>query len=290
MPTLEQSIENLKIPVLRLVELFSQKKQELARLRGEVDRQDNDIALLDKDHKGLLEARRDAVWNKVVCVQESGNAGYIPQEWTRENVLQYQDQILELYERFAGDGLGRMSLFLRTKDGERDTITLSPQRITLSSQPLLLINNPFKFIFEQTDRADDPPGLANFERFWEKQFLQNFETNDTSFYLAYGPSGAGKTTLIEFLLDRLLTMSSQSGCTVENKKLYPLVKDGKETYRIYAWRPPQPGDVTKIALNDIEMIQKVGVSLHQYSRDLYRLGYRPFCKSRKWIVCVRLEE
>ena len=273
---LKDAIDELKGPLHRLLKMFQGKKEELAKFRADIAKQERIIGALDKTIKDFIYRRRRAIWNKVLCIRQSGHSERLPAGLSIENVLEHERKVQDLYESLAIDGLGKMFLFLRTKAGETNAInfTAEPKKtITLQTpnrEKLLEILNPFRQVFKGTDRVGQPPGSANFEQFQEHITADLSKGN--GYYIAYGPSGAGKSTLSMLMLEHLLH-TNRGNCTIKCEMLYPTMKAQKLSFEKFDWKNPGKEDVTKIFLSEIELIQKVGVSLHQYSRDLYRIVF-----------------
>lgn len=295
--SLKDAIENLKGPLHLLLKMFQGKKEELAKIRADIADQERMIGALDTTIKDFIHRRRLAIWNKVLCIQQSGHSKRLPAGLNIENVLDHEMKVQDLYESLAIDGLGKMFLFLRTKDREKNAIdfTAEPKKtITLetpSREKLLEIPNPFRQVFKRTDHVGRPPGSANFEQF--QKHLTADLSKGNGYYIAYGPSGAGKSTLSMLMLEHLL-QTNRGNCTIKCEMLYPTMNAQNLSFETFDWKNPGKDDVTKIFLSEIELIQKVGVSLHQYSRDLYRIvfahmGFRE-CNAKVELVdaCVNV--
>jgi len=265
MGTLLDSIGQLRETLRRALDLYNEKKRRVDKLRAEVVRQNARLAALGDEGQVLLEQRRRGLQNKLHCIIESGETP--PTIAAGADILAYEGAIVEKYNSLKVDGLGSMYLFLRTKPGEEETLNLAKDKKSIDLKKTLTINNPFKEVYAGVDEGG-APGQANFRAFLA-QFNVDFSVGNV-FYLAYGPSGAGKTTFTRLLLRHIL-LQYAGNCSVKNRKLYPCERGGKLNYTSYSWGEMQLTNKTKIILTDVELIQKVGIALHVYSRRLYRL-------------------
>lgn len=277
-------MESLQETIDRAVEKMRERKAELERLRRQHTALQIELGELDAIEKEKLEALRRELEDKVICIRK------LEPTFLQgvDNFLPFADHIKKR-EKEIETGMGKMHFFVKTTPTPtRQTLHIEGKNIIFrKDHEKKIYENPFDYVY---DEIDDPktPGEKNFT-LYVKNLLADIETHNDYAGIAFGPSGTGKTTMIERVIRYLIgTFHLQIGV----HQVYPreniriradneiLPTEGaKESirrgtgprYERFEMCAVGPNDLTHVYLNDVEMINSIGNQMLEHGRAVYRI-------------------
>jgi hypothetical protein len=277
-------METLQETIDRAVEKMRERKAELERLRKIHTALQIELGQLDVIEKAKLDALRLELQAKVICIRKL-EPTFLQGE---HDFLPFADRIKKR-EKEIETGMGKMHLFVKT--------TPTPTRRTLQIQGETIVfrkdheikkyENPFDYVYGE---IDDPKTLGeNNFRLYVRNLLADIETHNDYAGIAFGPSGTGKTTMIERVIQYLIRTFN---VTIRVMQVYPrenirIRKDNdippteganesirRETgprYERFDMCAVGPNDLTHVYLNDVEMINSIGNQMLEHGRAVYRI-------------------
>jgi hypothetical protein len=279
-----------------LTETVALAVDKMRRMRKRLEdlRQENG-ALLDEVAKlDLVERARQEEINKrlrpiVDCIRIA-QSNYLE---GITNFVSHEKDILALRE-FIETGMGDMHLFLK-KSLYSPPVKLDVKGKEIHFAPVAKpFPNPFTHVYDGLDEKESP-GQKNFD-LYIRNFKKDLEKHKSYAAIAYGPSGTGKTTMIQRIVKHLFDTHKPS---IEVYQLYvrspimarmskdiPFTQGATSEERLADRRVHErfdlctvgKGDIVKVILNDVEMIQSVGAQMYKLGNNLYYMVLRMIVK------------
>jgi hypothetical protein len=276
---MDELLETVNLAVAKM----QQRKQErdaLQRKRAELL---DTLSRLDMEEKKRQDELKIRLREMVKCIHDA-DASFVVQDdqlLVREKEIRFRMQSIET-------GMGNIHLFVKTTADptKEKTLVVEGNHIRFASVPEPFIN-PFTFVYDKTDNPDTP-GEKNFQLYLE-HLLDDLDRHENYAAIAYGPSGTGKTTMIQRVVKHLYEMFQKPPIEVYQAYVRaPMIQKIPETQGNNFTRLIDGGirhekfdlrtvdesvDVVKVFLNDVQMIETVGTQMFGYGRTLYRMVY-----------------
>jgi hypothetical protein len=269
----------------RTVDLAVQKMRLLKLKLQEVNEEHNALlaehAKLDQREKERQDRLKIELRRMVVCIHKADLSFVVKDEdlLSREKEIRFRMQSIET-------GMGNMHLFVKTtlNQTKQKTLVVDGKHIYFDT-PRREYINPFSFVYQETDEVESP-GEKNFQLYL-KDLLNDLEVHKSYAAIAYGPSGTGKTTMIQRVVQELYKLFSMPPIDVyqvyvrspirqeipetQGNVVTELLEGGTRHERFDLRNVDDNVDVVKVFLNDVQMIESVGTQMYGHGRTLYRM-------------------
>lgn len=286
-------MEELAKTVDLAIEKMRQMRKRLEDLRQQNGALLNQVAKLDVKERARQEKINERLRPIVDCIR-IGQSSYLEGV---TNFVPHEKDILLLRESIE-TGMGDMHLFLK-KSLYDPPVKLEVIGKEIRFAPVETpFPNPFTHVYDGLD-AKESPGQKNFDLYIQN-LKKDLKKHKSYAAIAYGPSGTGKTTMIQRIVKHLfdthkpsidvyqLYVRSPIMATTSNE--IPFTQGAKSQEKLEDRRVHEKfnlcsierDDIVKIILNDVQMIQSVGAQMYDLGRSLYKMVYSMIQKHARW--------
>jgi hypothetical protein len=293
-------MDTLQEVVTLAVEKMQEKRAELERLRTQHIELQIELGKLDVLEQAKLNKLRAVLRDKVICIRK------LEPSFLKgvDDFLPFADQIRKR-DKEIETGMGKMYLFIKTTPLQTmKTLVFDSKKIVFQMEKdreKKEYDNPFDYIYMETD---DPktPGKKNFD-LYVKSLLADVEKHNDYAGIAFGPSGTGKTTMIERVVQHLLLtfkarvavmqVYPRENIRIHANKVIPPTAGADESiqtgtgplYESFQLCTVGPNDLTHVYLNDVEMINSIGTQMLEHGRAVYCI-----LEGVRYLKCTSAEE
>jgi hypothetical protein len=264
------------------VEKMRHMRERLEELRQENSTLLYEVAKLDEVERARQEEINKRLRPIVHCIRIA-QSNYLEGV---TNFVPYEKEIMLLRESIE-TGMGEMHLFLKK------SLYDPPVKLNVNGNEIRFeavktpFPNPFKYVYDGLDEKESP-GKKNFDRYIQN-FKADLDKHKSYAAIAYGPSGTGKTTMIQRIVKHLFNTHKpsievyqvyvRSPIMAPNSKNIPFTKgatsnkllEDRRVHERFNLCTIEKGDIVKIILNDVRMIQSVGAQMYAHGMNLVRM-------------------
>lgn len=277
---MDELLETVNLAVAKM----QQRKQERDALQRKHAELLDTLSRLDMEEKKRQEELKIRLRRMVYCIHATDSKFQV-----KEDELLLRQKEIEFRMQSIQTGMGTMHLFVKTSRGKPITLWIDPRDKKIHFPPEKPYDNPFSHVYDETDDIKTP-GEKNF-KLYAKNLLADIEKYENYGAMAYGPSGTGKTTMIQHIIEYLcqqLEITSVEVFQIYVRQNIPMnmhkdipktdgavvsqALDGgirHEKFNLCTVDPEK--DVVKVFLNDVQMLHSIGKEMYKHGRTLYRI-------------------
>ena len=276
------------------VKKMQEKKKELKDFQKKNAILRRTLEDLDLKFKAEQLALQQKLKEKVDCIRKLLEPRFLKKkDGSDEDFITNKQLIMDRMNKIE-TGMGRMHLFVKTSPNASTPITLDVEQggktirfHPRGMEPKEYDGNPFDFVYKGIDKVETP-GKKNFEAYIAN-LEEDIKTNMNCACIAYGPSGTGKTTMIQHIVRHFYEQTRNINVFqvyVRQNVAQHITDDIPETFHYTQSEEVGEGvrhekfdlctvdpesDITKIIKNEVEMIDSVGNQMYGHARNVFRM-------------------